>query len=462
MINTKLELNAISMLMNSRNPELLHKFSIDYFASKDLAGMFRVIQICYATHGEIIGWDGLVSEIVTRVKDGDQAEVLTDLVEVMRTRDISGLSEDSVRSDLIDASMLREALSGAQDLGNAIQGKDIDAVKSAIMNLYAKVSASSSDYDAIASSDLISMAGSKREYEFMETGYKGIDRRGGLIKSGLTLIAGEAKAGKSLKAQGMQMHMFKKYGIDAAYFTFEQSKEELLNRALSAESGVDIGKVMADNLNHSERKAVRNAHAKLAYNYNDDMFDMINIAEDMDDTEFWELFKDTFSTHEKANKLYLIDTSPNWDDLFLTMDLLHKTKGVTVFVIDYPYLVSRGNKHSNIASWEYNLLMIQELKAFCRRTGCRIIAPMQYSSETGTMRFVSNAINAADLVIAMSVEEGDDEVGDMGSITLTFKAYRNFKSIDGEPTLMPFKLLKEFNKARFNNLEFDFRDEEPM
>ncbi len=78
------------------------------------------------------------------------------------------------------------------------------------------------------------------------------------------------------------------------------------------------------------------------------------------------------------------------------------------------------------------------------------------------MRFVSNAINAADLVIAMSVEEGDDEVGDMGSITLTFKAYRNFKSIDGEPTLMPFKLLKEFNKARFNNLEFDFRDEEPM
>ena len=460
--NMNYELNAIKRIIESRDPQLLSRFNRDHFGHHDTGGIYTLVQVFYASHGEMIGWDGLVSEVATRVKDVDACTILIDLIGTIKDRDIQGVKTDLIHKELNNSKILRQVLSGSQALATTLTTADAEGAITAIQELYVNVTGTMSDvgFD-LNGGDVWNLAGKDNKFNFRKTGIDGIDRRGGRIEGGLTLLGAVAKAGKSTLAQKFITHSHKNYTDGGcAYFTWEQGQVELLCRFLADIGDINIGLLVSDMLTPEERIRKRIAQIGLSMNITDNMLDMVNDKTyvEMNDLDFYELFKPTFAGNELAQKLYLFEHAPDWDNLFIQMDMLNTQCGVVDFAIDYPHLIGRGMMDRHLQTWEYNLQKIQELKAFARQRKCFITAPMQYDDTNDKLKFVSNAVNACDLYVALNQEEGDEEIGTMGAVTATIKAMRNFLSIPGEPSLTPFKLLKKFNYSRFENFNFDLRD----
>lgn len=449
--NVQYELGILKLLLDKKSPELLVKLTPEYFGTKDVGNLFRLIKGFYIDHGQFLGWDALKAELSARIKDADRSKFLCDLVDDVRERDVSGLTEEYLLDELKTQMQFRIALEGVGKIVDGVDKKDAPGVVGAMQGLYEKMFAEGAS-ESLSSSDMSEMTGKKIEFTYEKTGLTGLDKYGGLIESGLSMVLGESGRGKTHMATQWAINHHRNYDGSTAIMSWEQGAGELRARILSHLSEVDLGKVTVGNFSDEELLKIRLAEVELLCGKNDEALEFCRRSYKLSDTDFWENMWTTFDPQKK--RVFLIDTAPDWDNLFIMMEMLVQTKNVKLFVIDYPEIIGRGRLLSELPGWDYKLTQIGKLKAFCRKHKVRIIFPAQFSEKADHIRYNSGAINYCDLAVALTEEEGDSEYGDNGAFTIKFKKFRNFIAPAGGGIPQPFKVLKRLNVAKFESFDF--------
>lgn len=274
---------------------------------------------------------------------------------------------------------------GIKQITKAAKNKDEEAVVSLFRQAYDNIFVNE-EY-AIEECDMTSMSGKRIKFNFHKTGLHPIDERGGLIEGGFIVIGGEAKQGKSTLTLQFARYDYRHTSGSGAYFSFEQGQQELRARVLSAELGIDLGRIMSEDLTLEERIQLRYHEAEFLLKPDPALKAFCTTHADLADEEFFELLYESFE--KKHNRFLLIDESLDWDGLLVKMELLRSIKSITFFVIDYPYLVPRGNTDRNLASWEYNLLMSKKLKQFARKHNVIVVAPAQYNAKEDSVSYLA-------------------------------------------------------------------------
>jgi replicative DNA helicase len=97
------------------------------------------------------------------------------------------------------------------------------------------------------------------------TGFKGLDNiLAGLQKSDLVILAARPSMGKTSLALNIAQHVAVKEGVPVGIFSLEMSKEQLIDRLLASESGIDGWKLRTGNLDDSDFPKINNAMALLS------------------------------------------------------------------------------------------------------------------------------------------------------------------------------------------------------
>lgn len=97
------------------------------------------------------------------------------------------------------------------------------------------------------------------------TGFKALDRTlAGLQKSDLIILAARPSMGKTTLALNIAQHVAVKEGIPVGIFSLEMSKEQLIDRLLAGQSGVDSWKLRNGALEDSDFPKINNAMAVLS------------------------------------------------------------------------------------------------------------------------------------------------------------------------------------------------------
>ncbi len=97
------------------------------------------------------------------------------------------------------------------------------------------------------------------------TGFKSLDRTlAGLQKSDLIILAARPSIGKTTLALNIAQHVAVKEGIPVGIFSLEMSKEQLIDRLLAGESGVDAWKLRNGALEDTDFPKINHAMAVLS------------------------------------------------------------------------------------------------------------------------------------------------------------------------------------------------------
>ena len=84
----------------------------------------------------------------------------------------------------------------------------------------------------------------KNSLRGVPTGFKGLDTvLAGLQKSDLIILAARPSMGKTTLALNIAHHVAVKEGVPVGFFSLEMGKEQLIDRLLAAESGIDSWKL---------------------------------------------------------------------------------------------------------------------------------------------------------------------------------------------------------------------------
>lgn len=448
--NVQYELNILKHLLESKSPELLTKLSPDHFGNKDLGKLFQLVKGFYIDNGSFLGWDAIKSELSVRVKDSSTLAFVTGLVDDIRGRDISGLSEAQLVDELKKQLQFRMALDGVSSIVDSVDKKDADAVVGAMRDLYEKMFSEAND-GSFLTADMVEMTGREAKFSYSHTGIPGIDKFGGLIESGLFMILGGSGRGKTHMATQWALYNHENYEGSTVVASWEQGVMELKSRLLANIAEVDLGKITLGTCTPDEKLRLRKAEVKHLCGNNEEALDLCLAMRDIDDKTFWDTLWSRVSPQK--NRFFLFDAGWNYDELFINMELLVQTRNVKFFVIDYPTIISPGKMEAGMQPWQYALNQIGKLKNFCRRHNVRIVFPAQYGEKEDHIKMMSNSINFTDMTIALTEEEGDKEIGSEGALTVKFKKYRNFVSPDFKPP-REFKVLKDLCHAKFLPLDF--------
>lgn len=105
----------------------------------------------------------------------------------------------------------------------------------------------------------------KNKLRGVPTGYKALDNiLAGLQKSDLVILAARPSMGKTSLALNVAHHVAVKEGIPVGVFSLEMSKEQIIDRLLAAESGIDSWKLRTGNLEDSDFPKINHAMALLS------------------------------------------------------------------------------------------------------------------------------------------------------------------------------------------------------
>lgn len=442
MVNPHLELNFIARLMTDRNPELLVQIDRSVFGNEELSKVFLLIRKFYLDTGSFPGWDVLRSDIIGKCSGHEKIKFMSALLDKIQDRDITGLTNDKLVAELQAAGKCRTILNNCKELTAAAENRDIDAVQSLYRKGYEQAFLKADI--GTEQADLLHMAGADVKFNWKTTGVKAIDERNGVAAGSLVLLGGDTGTGKSTLAHSIAVHQFQTYGDSIFYASWEQGTKEIMSRVFSYCSGVDLGKIIDDDLTTEERGALRRAKLNLLF----DGADLDNVHVALSEEEF--LREAAKKYPRKPNSFYLYDDIGSFDDLIIRMELLRSTRGVSTFVCDYLTIIPPGAEHRGMQSWEVYIKMAQKLKNFARIHGCIVITPVQFDAKEGKIRFSQNIKNDADLALFLS-QDNDDKT--MDTVTVEFGKYRNFKTIPNKP-LQSFKLTRDFAHARFLELTF--------
>lgn len=105
----------------------------------------------------------------------------------------------------------------------------------------------------------------KHKLRGIPTGFKAIDNiMAGLQRSDLIVLAARPSMGKTSLALNIGTHIAVKEGIAVGVFSLEMSKEQLIDRLLASQSGIDSWKLRTGNLEDSDFPKINNAMAALS------------------------------------------------------------------------------------------------------------------------------------------------------------------------------------------------------
>jgi replicative DNA helicase len=106
----------------------------------------------------------------------------------------------------------------------------------------------------------------KNKLRGIPTGFTAMDELlNGLQRSDLLILAARPSMGKSTLALNIAHHVAAREGIPVGYFSFEMSKEQLVDRLLAAEAGVDSAKLQTGRgLEDSDFEKINHAMAVLS------------------------------------------------------------------------------------------------------------------------------------------------------------------------------------------------------
>ncbi|MBA3678962.1 replicative DNA helicase [Candidatus Saccharibacteria bacterium] len=97
------------------------------------------------------------------------------------------------------------------------------------------------------------------------TGYRALDNLlAGLQNSDLIILAARPSMGKTSLALNIAQHVATKEGIPVGIFSLEMSKEQLIDRLLSSEAGIDSWKLRTGNLEDSDFEKINKAMGTLS------------------------------------------------------------------------------------------------------------------------------------------------------------------------------------------------------
>lgn len=448
--NSQVELNAIKKLMVSKDPELLVDLSPDYFGNKDARNLFMIIRKFYTENSEFMGWAVLRSSVSTACKTADKAKFMMALLEQVEKRDIAGLTPEILLGELRDFQKFRTVLTKTSDLVSAVEQKNIDLTLSTLQDLYTSVHVQGCT--SLDNYDMTKLAKGGAKFEFRKTGVKAIDERGGLIKGGYTIIAADAKQGKSTLCGNIAKHQYLHEEGSVCVLSYEMSSQEYYSRIISAHCSVDLGRVMSDTLTPEELVEVRVKESEFYVGELPEVAQFAKAHSSMPRDQYVDALLATYPA--RSNKFFIVDERLDWSSLFAKMQLLAETKGVVTFVIDYINLVPMGPDTKGLSQWEAILTQSRKLKNFSHKYGLNVITPAQLSvgkkGEDNKIRFASNIIADCDLCITMQVTEEDKT---LDTVTCEFKAIRNGLSVPGKKFNESFKLFKEFHMSRFVEME---------
>jgi hypothetical protein len=441
MINPQAEFNCIKKVMTEKNPELLVKITPDDFGNQDLKNIFRLIQQFFLKQATFPGWSTLASQVTALCSTSEKANMLTAILMQIQERDISGLTDQLLLTELENYRHFRTVLTKSKDLISAVEGKDIEDTLGILKGLYDQVFVSSQA--TLADADITNLIGTSVKYSFHTVGVPELDERGPLIDGGVFLVAGGTASGKSNFSIMVALHSFLKYGESVAYFSYELSRKEIQARITSQMAEVNIGRILNDDLTDEERVKCRVAQASLSYVDDGTLDSFVRASLSSDEDEFGELLKNQYS--RRPNTFYVIDETCNWDDLFVKMTMLRDCRDVKLFALDYVTLIPRGRADKGTQDWKYLLEKMAQIKLFAKTDGkkTRIISPAQYKDKEAELKINSNIQNDVDLYIALT-QDNDDKT--LGTTTVEFKKFRTFL---GNPPLKPFKMLIESEYCKF-------------
>ncbi|MEI8072870.1 MAG: replicative DNA helicase [Candidatus Saccharibacteria bacterium] len=105
----------------------------------------------------------------------------------------------------------------------------------------------------------------KHSLRGVPTGYRGLDNLlAGLQNSDLIILAARPSMGKTSFAINIAQHVATKEGIPVGIFSLEMSKEQLIDRMLSSEAGIDSWKLRTGNLEDSDFEKINKAMGSLS------------------------------------------------------------------------------------------------------------------------------------------------------------------------------------------------------
>ncbi len=99
----------------------------------------------------------------------------------------------------------------------------------------------------------------------LPTGFRDVDKLlGGFHPSDLIILAARPGLGKSALALNIARYVAQEHGATVAFFSLEMAKEQLAQRLLAGESGVDSQRLRMGTFNEAEEKAIMEANGVLS------------------------------------------------------------------------------------------------------------------------------------------------------------------------------------------------------
>jgi replicative DNA helicase len=206
------------------------------------------------------------------------------------------------------------------------------------------------------------------------TGYADLDKlTGGLQPSDLIIIAARPAVGKSALGLGMAYNSAVRYGKTVGLFVLEMSAEQIVQRMLSMETGIDSHRLRLGYIDDSEWASVTRAFGRLA----------------------------------EAN-IYIDDTaSVSLMDVRSKARRLHAERGLDMLIIDYLQLMTATSGRSDNRVQEISQIS-RGLKGLARELNVPVVSLAQLSRAVETRQ--SHVPMLSDLRESGSIEQDADIV----------------------------------------------------
>jgi replicative DNA helicase len=215
----------------------------------------------------------------------------------------------------------------------------------------------------------------RSEVTGLATGFDDLDRlTAGLQRQNLIIIAARPAMGKSGFALGIARFVAAEMHKPVMFFSLEMSKSEIVNRLLSAEAGVDSGKLRTGRLNDSDWRNLADALGKLS-----------------------------------EAPLYIDDTpSINMMEIRAKARRLKQRQGLELIVVDYLQLMESHGRRSDNRVQEVAEIS-RGLKMLAKDLDVPVIALSQLSRQTESR--TDKRPMLSDLRESGSIEQDADIVG---------------------------------------------------
>lgn len=219
----------------------------------------------------------------------------------------------------------------------------------------------------------IEQAGQGTEASGIQTGLVDLDRLlGGFRPGWLAIVAGRPGMGKTTYALDLLRHTSLRRNRPAAIFSLEMSRDEIIQRILSAQTSIPFEEIRSGKLNQRQ----------------------------------WDLLAET--TAKLYDSPLYIDDSPNLNlaAILAKSRRLQQQRGLDLVVVDYLQLMTSASKPESRVQEVGEIS--RGLKLLARELGCPVIAAAQLNR--GPEQRVDKLPNMADLRESGSVENDADVV----------------------------------------------------